>query len=754
MRIQKRYGLVLSLCFIVALTFSVALAAAATIDFDGITCPSSTHTAKYDIDHETLENDPTIGTEFTTAMYEAISFSDETYAVTRVMYDYFHSQQIFRFQVDDVPIQEFTVTWEGNIAFLHVVGGLNIWNGTSWESMSTISAVGDGPSYPEPPTGASVQGRMEFMAPDETITKTYTENISDYIDNGYITLLVWAKNCHDTTICTDYVKLECTPPKHYLKVISPYGTSGGEGWYDQGTDAYAALDNGIVDHGNGTRRVFAHWSGDASGTSYTESEPIHMDQNKTAIANWKTQYLATFNHAGLDTTATGTVVTVNGSVKTLSDLPFSMWVDSETSISYSYTNMVSSTDKSKRFMLVNVAGPASPITLTNPVTVTGNYKTQYQVTFDQSGVGPDFTGTAVTIDGADDYGAGTLPVSFWWDDDSTHSFDFKSPLIVTANTKQYVWTSTSGLSSLQSGSIAVSTSGNITGNYNAQYYLTVTSPYGTTGGEGWHDSGDTAYATVAPLSVSGPTGVRYVFTHWSGDASGTTSPSNPITMNAAKHATANWKTQHYLTVKTDPTGLTPAPTPQSDWYDKSVDIVLTAPTESYLDSVKYIFDYWDVDGASQGSRVNEITVHMGESHTATAHYKIPPPPLSVSINPLSASIFLGDSVAFTSTVSGGAPPYTYQWYLNDNPVSSATSNSWTFTPAESGIYYVYLKVTDAYNNVAQSETARITVTVIPVGGYSVSLTKPVAKAPLTCYTILLAIFGAAMSLIRRKRKQI
>jgi len=40
---------------------------------------------------------------------------------------------------------------------------------------------------------------------------------------------------------------------------------------------------------------------------------------------------------------------------------------------------------------------------------------------------------------------------------------------------------------------------------------------------------------------------------------------------------------------------------------------------------------------------------------------------------MSASIVVGQSVAFTSTVSGGYPPYNYQWYLNDVAVSGATS---------------------------------------------------------------------------------
>ena len=81
--------------------------------------------------------------------------------------------------------------------------------------------------------------------------------------------------------------------QYYLTVNSPYGTSSGAGWYDAGSTAYATVNIGILDHENGTRRVFTNWGGDASGTNYTQSDPIMMDNPKTAIANWKTQYYLT-----------------------------------------------------------------------------------------------------------------------------------------------------------------------------------------------------------------------------------------------------------------------------------------------------------------------------------------------------------------------------------------------------------------------------------------------------------------------------
>jgi hypothetical protein len=98
--------------------------------------------AKYDLDDEVKENDPTVGTEFTTAMYGAIASSDDFYAVTRVLHTYDYSQQIFRFDVAP-RATEFTVAWEGNIAFKEAfVGspglhyeGIDIWNRAtgSWE---------------------------------------------------------------------------------------------------------------------------------------------------------------------------------------------------------------------------------------------------------------------------------------------------------------------------------------------------------------------------------------------------------------------------------------------------------------------------------------------------------------------------------------------------------------------------------------------------------------------------------------------
>jgi hypothetical protein len=178
------------------------------------------------------------------------------------------------------------------------------------------------------------------------------------------------------------------------------------------------------------------------------------------------EYPVTFAEAGLDATAVGTVVTINGIPEEFTDLPLTVWFGNGSILTYLYSNVISSSTIGKQFILRAVVGPSSPVTVTGPLNITGNYMVQYQVTFNVSGVGIDFTGTVVTVDSVN-YTVSGLPVSFWWDSGSSHTFAFHSPLVVSS-TKQYVWSSTSGLSSLQSGALNVTASGSVVGNYVVQ----------------------------------------------------------------------------------------------------------------------------------------------------------------------------------------------------------------------------------------------------------------------------------------------
>jgi hypothetical protein len=288
----------------------------------------------------------------------------------------------------------------------------------------------------------------------------------------------------------------------------------------------------------------------------------------------------------------------------------------------------------------------------------------------------------------------------------------------------------------------------VIGYYQTQYYLRVYSLYDSPNPlSDWFSAGTSINANVASVTT-GPPSTRYVCTGWTGTGSvpsSGTGTSVSFFISEPSNITWNWKTQYYLTVKTDPNGI--ATIPGEGWYDGMTSVPLTAPTVQ-----NYNFSYWDVDGPSQGNGVNPINVAMNAPHNATAHYSGLPSPVTVSITPTLVTIPLGDSVTFTSSTSGGTSPYNYQWFLNDVSVPGATSSSWTYTPTATGTFFVYLRVTDANNNTASSTLARIMVMGNPIGGYSVSFTKPPLTTSAIAYFGIVALFGLALSMKKRKRK--
>jgi hypothetical protein len=515
-------------------------------------------------------------------------------------------------------------------------------------------------------------------------TNTYADlPYSIWVDEGNVINYVFQSNIDSTTGGKRFSLTGVTGPaspitvnsdtdltgnytiQYRLSVSSPFGTVTGEGWYEEGSVAYAALNVGIIDHGDGTRHAFAFWSGDASGTDYSQSSPISMNAPKSAVANWKIQYQLTL------TTTPASITSPAGAG----------WYDLGDNAPISTTAFVDIIPGSSRYRfngwttdhmgeIVDPTRSPTTVTMDEAKTVTANYVTQYFVTFGQNGVNSDFTGTIVTID-SQTYNFTSLSAGFWWDDASSHTFNFASPLTVSLS-KRYDWASTAGLSTSQSGTVVVSATGSVTGNYNSVVTYTLTI-----------------------------------------------------------QATAGGSTN---------------PTVGTYTHQAGADVQVGA-----IPSSSYEFDHWELDGVNKGP-FTPYSVYMDGGHTLKAFFRVIPAPLTTTITPSSASIQPGQSVGFTSSTAGGTSPYTYQWYLNGNPAAGATSSSWIFTPPSTGTYSVYLKVTDSLANNAQSSVARVTVTAIPVGGYSVSTAKQPNTLPIAfCATLVILGIAVALVLMRRRK---
>jgi len=519
-------------------------------------------------------------------------------------------------------------------------------------------------------------------------------------------------------------------------------TPSAVGWYDAGTSAPIFSPEFISIEVGASRYKFNGWStGDMSeiANCSATSTTVFMDKAKIVTANYVTQYFVTFNQTGLDSSASDAVVTVNGSAKTFNQLLYSLWVDKNTVITYSYTTVVSSSVSGKKFLLINVIGPTSPINVTSKVTVSGNYKTQYYLTVISPYGSPDGMGwynssdiAYATLDtNVVDHGNGTRRLFTNWSGDASGTNYMKSDPIIIDGPKTAVanWKTQYSVSFTQTGSAVVPT---VT--YTADTDPTQTVPFNA-----WVKAGSQITYTYQDIVLGAP-GVRYVLT--------SVSPSSSQTVNSPLTVSGTYKIQYYLTVNTDPSGIVSIL--GEGWYNSSKSVSLTAPLVT-----GYTFLNWDVDGVSQGSGVSSIAVNMNAPHTAITHYAIAAPPLSVSVSPPSASITADQSTTFTSTVGGGTTPYNYQWYLNGNLVSGATSSNWTFSPTSPGTFSVHVKVTDKNGNTAQSAPATVNVSSaggIPVGGYSISLVKRTPVSAMTMYAMLMVMFGAALSLTKRKRK--
>jgi hypothetical protein len=180
------------------------------------------------------------------------------------------------------------------------------------------------------------------------------------------------------------------------------------------------------------------------------------------VVNWlSTRHRTiTFAQTGLDSTAIGIVVVVNGAAKNYSDLPYSIELNEGDVVSYLFSNLILSSTANKRFDLLNVTGSTSSITVITSETITGNYGVQWLLTFAQTGLDSSTIGTVVTIDSVEKMYA-DLPFSEWVNNGEIASFAYASSVSSSTTGKLFRLSNVTGSFS----PINVTNAQTITGNY-------------------------------------------------------------------------------------------------------------------------------------------------------------------------------------------------------------------------------------------------------------------------------------------------
>jgi len=342
----------------------------------------------------------------------------------------------------------------------------------------------------------------------------------------------------------------------------------------------------------------------------------------TQIVSMYHQYLVTFAQSGLDSsTASGTVLTVNGTNVAYSGLPYTVWVNSGDRLVYAYNATVASTTAGKQFV-VGTVSPVSPLVgISSPQTVTGSYTTQYKLTFAQSGLDNTATGTVVTVNSAAQTYSNLPYTTGWINSGSTVTYSYNNPVTSSTTGKQFRLNSVTGSAS----PITVSSPATITGNYVVQWQVTFqqsglssdatgtvltvganTYSYGQLPQTGvWVDDG-TTFSYASTVAVSGGT-KQYA---WTSNTGGLTSP-----VNAPGTVTGNYKIQYRVTFAVSPSGSgTTSPSGTNVWEDAgSLPISATANSG-------YHFSSWS---ATTGITItSQTSATIGAAGTITANFNL------------------------------------------------------------------------------------------------------------------------------------
>jgi hypothetical protein len=472
--------------------------------------------------------------------------------------------------------------------------------------------------------------------------------------------------------------------QYFLTLISPFGTIAGMNWYNEGSVADISVSSIVSVDENKTRRVFISW--DKGLMPFSSSNSIEIHEPTRVIASWKTQHWLEVKSNVDEIQVSGTGWYDEGSnviISTVAEyiveprlhkFAFKMWVgmgasvpvivfpDSETAslkmdtyyIVYAswdemlYLNVRSSPldlisgqesgwynygaevnlgkpmDESQGYLFTGwlIDGQS---TVKNPPSIIMNkahvveavFTKYYTISFDSY---PKVS--SMIVDGQI-YLSNSFPMTFNWLEGSHHTVILPSSEVEVNAGIRYVFTSWTDSQILTSKNILVTSDAKYTALFETQYYLTIVSQYGSPTGEGWYKSGSIATFGVETFVDIDPSLTRKVFIIWDKGLSPLSS-ENSIEIKEPLTVSAEWKTQHWLEVKSNVDEIQVSGT---GWYDENSNALITAKDQYEPNSKehKYTFLRWDTltpGSAPLGDKNNPITnVNMDKPYRVQASWQ-------------------------------------------------------------------------------------------------------------------------------------
>jgi len=391
--------------------------------------------------------------------------------------------------------------------------------------------------------------------------------------------------------------------QHLVEVVSVRGNPLGGGWVDEGQLVTLSVDSAVA-VSNEIRYQFAAWAGTGIG-SYTGTErivdilvggPIRQE------ASWREQYYLT-------TSATpangGTIVEFP---------PPGGWADAGSTVQLTAVG-----NGSENYGFLNWLGDATGVS--NPLSLLMNSPKQVTAEFTQGDVRilTDPVGLRLSIDDVEQI----TPVVTNWAIGETHTLGAISPQGDDVSTRFAFRSWSDGGAATHDVTIAASPS-SYTAFFDASYFVTLESDFGTPVGSGWYAGGTQVEISVDSLVMEGVQ-IRRRFTGWVGSGSGAvTTTSRTFTLEVASAVTerAEWTHEFKLETPVFPSGLNQVRVeadPPGPWYAPGTTVQLTAIVEN----PEYSFTGWSGDVEGESATVDVV---VQGPMTATANFYAPNSP--------------------------------------------------------------------------------------------------------------------------------